>query len=292
MHNHFATVQASRYQTLGLQMNLLLSAATTAGKRSVPTHSPVFCFTKMSEKDASLPAIPRWKFRWVALVFTALAGLAFAGLWADAWVAKNWDSEGLPGDLVQGIQLSEAFAHGFGVLVALCLVGFLAPTHRKFLPRLAGCAFFSGLAAQGLKQIIARERPSNLNSIIPDNISESWYGFMPDWRQFEVESAFQSFPSAHTATAVGLAIGLSWLFPLGRFVFFSLAILASFQRISCGAHWTSDVLAGAALAVVVCYIIFQWGLWEESIKARREMKRRGIKPPEITELKSDQRIAA
>jgi undecaprenyl-diphosphatase len=59
--------------------------------------------------------------------------------------------------------------------------------------------------------------------------------------------ALQSFPSAHAATAVGLAIGLSALHPRGRWLFAAFALLAVVQRIEAQAHFSSDVLAGAAV---------------------------------------------
>ena len=85
------------------------------------------------------------------------------------------------------------------------------------------------------------------------------------------EYIYESFPSAHAAGAIAMAIGLSWLFPRGKVIFFTLAFLASFQRISSGAHWASDVIAGASLAVVVCFLIFR-------IERRREA-RQNVKAP-------------
>ena len=56
------------------------------------------------------------------------------------------------------------------------------------------------------------------------------------------------FPSAHAATAVGLAIALGVLYPRGRWLFIAFAFLAGLQRIEAQAHFASDVLAGAAVA--------------------------------------------
>jgi membrane-associated phospholipid phosphatase len=64
----------------------------------------------------------------------------------------------------------------------------------------------------------------------------------------------QSFPSAHSATAVGLAIGLSWLYPRGRWLFAAFAGLAILQRLDADAHYCSDVLAGGGVAFVVAAI--------------------------------------
>jgi membrane-associated phospholipid phosphatase len=69
----------------------------------------------------------------------------------------------------------------------------------------------------------------------------------------------QSFPSAHTATAVGFAAALTWLYPQGRLLFPLLAVLVGCQRIACGAHYLSDVLVGAAAGCLVAQFILAVG---------------------------------
>src|SRR4029450_13217898 len=63
--------------------------------------------------------------------------------------------------------------------------------------------------------------------------------------------ALQSFPSAHAATAVGLAIGLSMLYPRGKWLFAAFALLAAVRRIQAQARFGRDVLAGAAVGCLV-----------------------------------------
>ena len=66
----------------------------------------------------------------------------------------------------------------------------------------------------------------------------------------------QSFPSGHTATAVGLAFGLGWLYPRGRWLFLGFAVLAAFQRVESSAHFVSDTFCGAAIACVIVGFCF------------------------------------
>ncbi|MCA9248355.1 MAG: phosphatase PAP2 family protein, partial [Planctomycetales bacterium] len=42
-----------------------------------------------------------------------------------------------------------------------------------------------------------------------------------------------------------------WRYPQGRWLFLAFAILAGCQRIAASAHYPSDVLAGAALGVLI-----------------------------------------
>jgi membrane-associated phospholipid phosphatase len=69
---------------------------------------------------------------------------------------------------------------------------------------------------------------------------------------------FDSFPSGHTSTAVLLAALLSLYWPRTRWVLIPAAILASLGRIVQERHFPSDVLAGAALALLVvrCYLLW------------------------------------
>jgi membrane-associated phospholipid phosphatase len=69
----------------------------------------------------------------------------------------------------------------------------------------------------------------------------------------------QSFPSAHTATAVGLSAALIWLYPQGRLLFTLLAALVGCQRIASMAHFPSDVMFGAATGCFVAQFILQTG---------------------------------
>ncbi|HBE71417.1 MAG TPA: hypothetical protein DDW52_25000 [Planctomycetaceae bacterium] len=80
------------------------------------------------------------------------------------------------------------------------------------------------------------------------------------------DSRQRSFPSGHSATAWGLAIGLCLAFPRASGVLVFVATLASIQRISSGAHYPSDVLAGAAIACFWATVIL-WctRLWRSSL---------------------------
>jgi membrane-associated phospholipid phosphatase len=210
----------------------------------------------------------RWSIVWVAPAVVVLMILCVGAQWIDAFVANNRKQHGLPGDLRRIIELSEFFAHGFGVAVVLSVIWTLTPQYRRMLPRLAACAILPGLICQVVKLIIVRKRPIYFRDAVIESAGQTWGGLFPD-KAHEIDYLYQSFPSAHAATAVGFAIGLSWLFPKGRFIFFGLAILSSIQRAAAGAHWVSDVFAGATIALVICYLIFRRG-WIDAAFSRLE----------------------
>ena len=218
------------------------------------------------------PPLPTWNYRWLAIALSILGVIFMTALWLDLTVSGERNGDAIPGDLRRIVNLSEIFAHGFGAALVLILVWQMLPNYRYRLRTLAAILFLPGLAAQGIKRLVSRRRPlsyqteGSSESGLPESITDSWAGFMPNG-----EYIYESFPSAHAAGAIAMAIGLSWLFPRGKVIFFTLAFLASFQRISSGAHWASDVIAGASLAVVVCFLIFR-------IERRREA-RQNVKAP-------------
>jgi undecaprenyl-diphosphatase len=74
-------------------------------------------------------------------------------------------------------------------------------------------------------------------------------------RPFETQlgppSNTHSFPSGHSATAFACATVLSAYAPRWRVPFYLLATLIALSRIYNGMHYPTDVLAGAALGVLV-----------------------------------------
>ncbi|MHB8970589.1 MAG: phosphatase PAP2 family protein [Pirellulaceae bacterium] len=191
----------------------------------------------------------RPKSFWLAAVF---AVLACAALTIDVPVARC-QLESLPlGDFRKMLDICEAFAHGFGVLMILTTAAVLDPLNRPRLSRVAACAFGAGLVATLVKHIFPRMRP-NVFDASGDVLST----FLPWGAEAHAQAAelgrraIQSFPSGHTATAVGLAFGLAWLYPRGRWLFAVFAVLAAAQRIGSSAHFVSDTLAAAAMASVV-----------------------------------------
>jgi len=205
---------------------------------------------------------PGMRGYWItSLIFV---GLGLAVLPFDTMLAHPENMEAMPGDLKRFVSLSEIFAHGFGVTIVAIGVWLLTESHRKYILRIIVCAAWPALGVLALKVMFARLRPvkyldEDSEAHFPENISETFLGFMP--HGLNTKYVFQSFVSAHAATAWGLAIGLSWVFPKGRILFFTIAIFASIQRVTSFAHWSSDVLFGTAVAFLMAgALTHNWGL--------------------------------
>jgi membrane-associated phospholipid phosphatase len=185
--------------------------------------------------------------------------LAVAALLVDQPVAQYVKLGKVPGDFKSLVRLSEAFAYGGTVGLIILLAAVLDPRGWRVVPRLAITAFGAGLLADGLKLLVARERPSLAEASGP--ILDTFVGWLP---LFQGNHRLQSFPSGHTATAVGLAVALGTLYPRGWWLFVAIAALSGFQRIESESHFLSDVLVGAAIGCLVgagCTARTRLGRW-------------------------------
>ncbi|HTQ38102.1 MAG TPA: phosphatase PAP2 family protein [Pirellulales bacterium] len=174
--------------------------------------------------------------------------LGFAALAIDLPLARWISTQPLPGFLEKTCGLAEVFGHGLGVAAILVTVWVLGPHLRSRLPRVICCAFLAGLIADGMKLLLSRSRPYKTDFA---SITSVWETFQHWFPFVSAGSGQQSFLSAHTATAVGLALGLSWLLPRGKWLFAFFALLVALQRIAGTDHFASDTLWGAALGWLV-----------------------------------------
>jgi membrane-associated phospholipid phosphatase len=183
----------------------------------------------------------------LALVLAALSG---AALRVDMPLARLQDSIDAPGDLSRLIVLSEAFAYGGTVILIVLAAVTLDPRGWRVAPRLLLLAYGSGVIANTGKLLLVRTRPREAD--LDGSVLDTFGGWLPPLTGNE---DMQSFPSGHTATAVGLAIALTMLYPRGWWLFGMLALLAATQRIDSQAHYLSDVLAGAAIGFLVASLV-------------------------------------
>lgn len=200
-----------------------------------------------------------------AMVFLLAVGSA-GTLAVDTSVSRELRNWGLPGDVAKAIRLSEAFAHGFGATAILGAVWLVAIQRRSAVWFAVLVTALSGVTANGLKSCFVRIRPYATPQIVVESASNAdgrpsaERGQAATGEKQVVAPSFwdarqRSFPSGHTATAWGLAIGLSLVFPRGMWLFGILACMASLQRLTSGAHFPSDVLAGAAIAFACSAIL-------------------------------------
>lgn len=140
---------------------------------------------------------------------------------------------------------------GLGQVQALAILGllFFRSTKALVLPLLTTLIVAGIPVAQGLKHLLARDRPSLLAFAQPQE-----------------EFFAKSFPSGHTTTAFGIAFML-WLLTRGKEhawvgrVALGWAFLVGISRIYRGVHWPTDVvggLFGGLFAASLVYLVLRW----------------------------------
>jgi membrane-associated phospholipid phosphatase len=163
----------------------------------------------------------------------------------------------LPGDLRKAVDLSEVFAHGLGATAIMSTVFLLAREQRKAIGVGILMVASSGLLANGLKACFVRIRPHSQTLIQVVDFQNATSGLGGGENQPAAvgpsfwDSRQRSFPSGHAAVAWGLVAALTLVYPRGWLLFVAFAVLASLQRVTSGAHFPSDVLAGGAVALAV-----------------------------------------
>ncbi|MGH7135624.1 MAG: phosphatase PAP2 family protein [Pirellulales bacterium] len=206
------------------------------------------CESPVERPGSACPADPTpgrqrvaWRTWFVPpIVLLLLAGVALA---IDMPVARWAQGRNYPRAVRELMSLAEAFGHGVGVSLVVVTVYTLDPARRRRLPRSIIAVVAAGCGANLIKLLISRSRPGATDLLHLD----AWHTFAGWLPLGHNGSPWQSFPSAHTATAVGLALVLSSLYPQGRRLFALFAVAVGLQRILGGAHFPSDVLAGAAI---------------------------------------------
>jgi membrane-associated phospholipid phosphatase len=171
----------------------------------------------------------------------ALFVFGMASFAIDAPIARFCAAKDYPRLISDIANNAEPFGHAAGVVLIAATVLVLDP-QRRWAASLCLCGALSGgLLANVAKLLVGRTRPRNLE-FIATNVMETFTDLLPLGHG---GSAAQSFPSAHTATATGLAVALAALYPRGRWWFAALAAMVAVHRVETSAHYPSDVCAGA-----------------------------------------------
>ena len=119
-------------------------------------------------------------------------------------------------------------------------------TYRSFLLVLALSLLLSFIAVQALKNVINVPRPCT-----PCSEASACNPYC---------DANSSFPSGHAATAFA-AYASIFLFARWRpwrLLIFGLPILVAASRIALGVHTAADVLAGGALGLAICALVYHF----------------------------------
>jgi membrane-associated phospholipid phosphatase len=116
--------------------------------------------------------------------------------------------------------------------------GAVASAGRRAL-LLAGAPALSGITGELLKLLLRRERPEVHGG-------QNFFRAFSD-RPFSTSGL--ALPSSHVIVAFGAAAMLAYLFPRARWVWFALATGCAVTRVLARAHFLSDTVAAALVAI-------------------------------------------
>ncbi len=143
-------------------------------------------------------------------------------------------------------------------LMALAAAGLLAARRAKsrewtrILVAAMVASTLAGLLVNALRLTTGRTRPRE-----SPRIEQAWVGPWHNGKTTIGNPAYNSFPSGHTATAVGFAGVLLFARPL----FGSLALVAALaiglSRMLLGAHHLSDVVTAAIVALWIAWLCWR-----------------------------------
>lgn len=201
--------------------------------RQTPWQSAIPADTLPNESNATQV----WKVPTVLLV------LAVFSIAIDLPLARFCRRENCPDILRELFAVAETFGNGLSVALIGLAIWMLDPPGRIRLPRMVTAVVLAGLAADVCKLILARTRPRSFDM----HSSSIWESFGPLFPINTIQSTGQSFPSAHTATAVAFAVMMAWAYPRGRWLFTALAVMVGLQRVETSAHFLSDTFVGGAI---------------------------------------------
>lgn len=102
----------------------------------------------------------------------------------------------------------------------------------------------SGLTTDLIKPLVGRLRPKLL-------FEANLFGFEP----FRIGYEYNSFPSGHATTVFALAASLALVYPRWRLPLFGFAAVIGLSRIIVGAHYLSDVMAGAYVGIMTVFLL-------------------------------------
>ena len=124
------------------------------------------------------------------------------------------------------------------VMVLICIL--YKPLRRTIFVSFVSASIARGVIVTIIRWLYHRPRPILVTDVHALVVNNEW-----------------SFPSGHASFFFALATGVFLYNRKWGIVLYIFSVLMGLARIFVGVHWPSDILAGAALGIVVGYGVFR-----------------------------------
>jgi membrane-associated phospholipid phosphatase len=114
----------------------------------------------------------------------------------------------------------------------------------------------AGALVNAVRLTTGRPRPRE-----SPKIEQGWYGPYHNGRLLIGDARYNSFPSGHTATAVGFAGVILFASPLAGAAAMVVALAIAWSRIILGAHHPSDIVVATLVALAIA-----WFAWRVAVR--------------------------
>ncbi len=158
----------------------------------------------------------------------------------------------LKGDIKRETRFIAQYGQTTCALAAALLIWQLDRARAAWIPALLVAMFGASLLATIVKKLCGRVRPGHegAGEFTGPSLKHANYR--------------ESFPSSHSAAAMGFSVVMAHLYPPAAGTFIVLALLCGFLRYVLDAHWLSDVVAGLALGYITAELVLRaftaWGV--------------------------------
>jgi membrane-associated phospholipid phosphatase len=199
------------------------------------------------------------------LATLVLGGALFAVCYRLDPTYLGWQKTlSLPGPEEVGGQVLSCFK-AFGEIVTvgaiITLIAIYDPRRRAIIIALLVAELLGNGIYSTVKSHTQRERPRSMLKHVADpnalQPAETWIAL----EITENRQDARSFPSGHSASAFALAGVLMWYYRRAAALFWTLAVGCVLSRSIVGAHWPTDIVAGAMLGYLCALVGVAAGDW-------------------------------
>jgi membrane-associated phospholipid phosphatase len=180
---------------------------------------------------------------------------------------------GIGGDLRRELGAWQQFGALGSLLFTAAAIWLGDPARRRRLLDLVAAVAVGWSACSVLKVIVGRPRPRpeyrDPHTFLwpwgqyPVEVADGQLVLMHGWDPRIAQTAdLWSMPSGHTAHAAVLAVFIAALYPRLRPLMWVMIAIVGFSRLVFGAHWPTDVIAGAAVGIAAGRVATEryWGV--------------------------------